>query len=264
LDKKIIALIIVIILVILITGFCLYIALNENDKNELEGNLVVFCGIPVDPSDTRPDIVDVNALKEKYTTEYYIYTIDGFITKKEGVGIFAGLSEVQFEGINYIAGDTPRNEILSIGTFIASSMDISNYQREVVRDSTKVVDEAVIKKINQRYNVSVLVSDKLLVDLDNNGTNEKIITVYDKDKGFFGTILLSDEDKIECYLSVVKEGYQSSSYDFNGVIVDTDGNGLMEIYMSLPRYEKFTWRTLEYEKGNFKGENDEYIDPKVQ
>ena len=48
-----------------------------------------------------------------------------------------------------------------------------------------------------------------------------------------------------------KEG---DSYPEYGTIVDTDGNGRMEIYLSVPVYEEFDWRSWEYEKGKFSTE----------
>ena len=241
-------------------------------KIEVPERVLIFCDLPVPELDslfesggrTRSKISDkeyeslLNKLRERYDVDYNMYSKGKFLGTRKGIIRGDWQLDYFFDidlGIDY------NGKYEDIYIAIDNKHELT--PAELTYDDAKAVSESVIKEICDKYSLNNLnIEEKIDVDLDSDGKCESIITVSLPEEYFSANILLSDTGKIISYLQVciIDEYFRRDDpYEnpyitkFHGEIVDTDGDGIMEIYMIYMAYEGFFYDMFTYDKGVFSG-----------
>ena len=240
---------------------------------EIPERVLIFCNLPIPeldslfenggrnvdevPQEGRDPLLD--KLRKRYDVDYNVYSKGNFLGIRTGIVRGDWQLEYFFDidlGIDY------NGEYEDI--YIAIDTDHELIPAKLTYDDTKTVSDSVMKEIKDRYSLADLnVEERIDVDLDGDGKDEAIVTVSHPEEYFSANILLSNDDKIASYMQVcvIEEYFQRDDpyqnpylTKFHGEIADTDGDGIMEIYMIYLAYEGFEYEEFTYDKGVFSGE----------
>ena len=247
-----------------------YLDPDSVDQN-LPGPVVIFSELPVAGEDdwVRPlertsPIGEINRAQRRYNREYHLYRNSVFTGEKsqvEYMGIVEG--SLQRRGMDYDFGVNLGDTFAGGYVSLAIDADNSLTLPKLTYGSTKDVGEAVISEINAEFGVGVKkVLENLIVDLDGDGREERILTVWDPDSWFSANVLVSSDGEVAAYLQVVQDEITSGVRTpedylvprFWGIIADTDGDGVMEIYIRYACYEGQEMGCVTYDRGKYSGE----------
>ena len=188
------------------------------------------------------DKTDIN--KDKYVITYYNY--DNFALTGSALG---KLSEEVYEGVL---------QVENVGK-IAISEKFNCIPREI-----QVVN-SIPSVVNDNNDLSKYDTTKtIMVDLDGNGTNENILVLSNRQKGYSKILLVDYQGKLVADLAYIEKGNwtAATTEDYyltisNIEILDIDNDGVMEIILELPRYEGAPRISLvKYKNGELQGERD--------
>ena len=188
------------------------------------------------------DKTDVN--KDKYVITYYNY--ENFAATSSALGT---LSDEVYEGVL---------QVENVGK-IAISEKFNCIPRDI-----QVVN-AIPSVVNDNNDLSKYDTTKtIMVDLDGNGTNENILILSNRQKGYSKISLVDYQGTLVADLAYIEKSSWSSATteDYyltieNIEILDIDNDGVMEIILELPTYEGAPEISLlKYKNGELQGEKD--------
>lgn len=188
------------------------------------------------------DKTDIN--KDKYVITYYNY--DNFALTGSALG---RLSEEVYEGVL---------QVENVGK-IAISEKFNCIPREI-----QVVN-SIPSVVNDNNDLSKYDTTKtIMVDLDGNGTNENILVLSNRQKGYSKISLVDYQGTLVADLAYIEKTNWSAATteDYyltidNIEILDIDNDGVMELILELPTYEGAPEISLiKYKNGELQGEKD--------
>lgn len=188
------------------------------------------------------DKTDVN--KDKYVITYYNY--ENFAATGSVLGT---LSEEVYEGVLKV-DNVGKISISEKFTCIPRDIQVVNAIPSVVNDNNDLSKYDTTKTI--------------MVDLDGNGTNENILILSNRQKGYSKISLVDYQGTLVADLAYIEKSNWSSATteDYyltidNIEILDIDNDGVMEIILELPTYEGTPEISLlKYKNGELQGEKD--------
>lgn len=187
-----------------------------------------------------------NPLKEDYVITYYNYEHYTFKDSKLGVlssQVIDGL--VKIDNVGKVAVSESYNAI-------PRDIQVVNAIPKVVLDNNSEFSNYDSTKT-------------LIVDLDNDGTNEYIVILANKTAGYSKIVLVESTGFIKAVLATMeKTGWESVSADgyylsYNNVeILDIDNDGIMEILIEIPTKDVLPSQisVLKYKIGELSGKSD--------
>ena len=188
------------------------------------------------------DKTDIN--KDKYVITYYNY--DNFALTGSALG---KLSDEVYEGVL---------QVENVGK-IAISEKFNCIPREI-----QVVN-SIPSVVNDNNDLSQYDTTKtIMVDLDGNGTNENILILSNRQKGYSKISLVDYQGTLVADLAYIEKSNWSAATteDYyltieNIEILDIDNDGVMELILELPTYEGAPEISLiKYKNGELQGEKD--------
>lgn len=231
---------------------------SEKAGQNLEKPIVLYRGITLDDADRQVEIVtskneaEKNKIVKKYSKEYYLYSNQEFLGKENGTVCVRGSNdywEVNFQNPHNfeVAISQPYNPYPRKVTF--------NYSASEFKYSNTVTSE-----INNKYRVNCQIEGLFSVDLDGDGNEEHLITLFDRKKYFIATCLVySKPKKTSCLMiyeeSIIVRDLLLEDYDslVSNEIIDVDNDGIMEILIQMPN-GGVDFEVYKYRNGKFDGD----------
>lgn len=241
-----------------------YLENSEEPLGDSEKPIVLYHGITLDDADQRIEIRtnenedEVNYIMKKYSREYYLYSNQQFLGKENGIAEIRGYDyywEVNFQNLDNfeVAISQPYNPYPRKVTDI-----YSEFASELENNST------VISGTNNEFKVNCEITELFSIDLDGDGNDEYLVTLFDTENCFFAKCLVDSKYKIIAYLTMFHEKTSEDDFNilldyyggslFSNEIIDIDNDSVMEIIMAIPTYEGFRFEVFKYNNGNFDGE----------
>lgn len=211
---------------------------TDNQVSDLKDYILLYDGIEISHNTgvqelTHMELTDKN--KEKYETKYYNYEKGKELSETEGK-----MSDETYEG-SFIVDNVGK-------------IAVSEKYDCIPRTYTEI-DEVPEKIKNMDKYTSIEVNE---IDLDGDGKLEYLAS-WTKAKNASGIMLLDSEyNKINDIVSI-NESNDKDSYKYSLDAVeyfDIDNDGIMEILISIPRYEGSAISILKYNNGILDGEKD--------
>ena len=210
--------------------------------------IVLYNGLILDTTKmgiTELKYIDkTDANKDKYVITYYNY--ENFAFKDSALGT---LSEEVYEGVLAV-DNVGKIAISEKFNCLPRDIQVVNTIPSVVMDNNNLSSYDTTKTI--------------MVDLDGNGTNENILILSNRQKGYSKISLVDYQGKLVADLAYIEKSNWTSAttedyyLTINNIeILDIDNDGVMEIILELPRYEGAPKISLvKYKNGELQGEKD--------
>lgn len=218
-----------------------------------KSNVVLFEGITLNEEDRNIDIStisenELNKLKQKYNVTYKAYCDNSYL------GEFKG--EVEQRGLDWYWQVSFSEKMSGATIFIADSFNPYPRLSKTVNLNDYLCLNNVIENINKEFGVSVNLAELIIIDLDDDGFEEKIAYFIDNYSFSYFVCLLDKEENIVSFLMSLTEAGIPLNFQLNENlnIIDLDNDNIMEMAMRLPTYEGLNFNIYKYNNGNFNGE----------
>lgn len=223
------------------------------EQSEQE-TIVLYQGFTLNNDDFNMDNEDdrySDYLKKKYNREYDYY--------KNGEFVEHGKGEIEGRGLDaywYMPWGLSTSEIAFAGNY-------DPYPRAYTICTNDEIGNLLINDIKTRFQVDVSVMKVLSIDLDGDEKTEYIAHAQN-DTGYSQYYCLFNQDGgIISYLLACSDDAFAQKYGYTGgleydleddtEIIDVNGDGCMEMIVTMPSYEGFVFNVYRYDEGEFTG-----------